>query len=249
MQIIKKATVSGECFPDGLQRIDYRTDVDDWATAYGQNTGEIGIVVLHGHGSHGDQLFIRADIRPRIDFMLKQGLGFLTPNLRDNAWMCPEAASDLAGLIRWAKAEFNWRKIILASGSMGGSGNLIFAMLHPELVDAVVALGAATDLRRYADWCAEQTKPICGEIRRAILTAYRQDNALLERHSVYRHAQRLTMPVWLRHGSDDAIIPVSEARALTQLIPLNYQEIPGGDHDSPLHCWDECVDEALNSIS
>ena len=245
---IETMSARGENFPEGLLRLEYE---NDWALAC--PGGKIGVVVIHGHGSHGDQIFTRPDIRKWGTFILSNGYGLLSPNLRDNAWMSPEAADDLTALILYAKEHYGWKKIVLASGSMGGTSNLIYAGLHPELVDGVVALGAASDLTRYAKWCDAQTqRPICHEIAAAIRTAYHNDQKLLDKHSVCRNASKLTMPVFLYHGSADATIPVSESRTLAGLLAekkdFHYGEIYSGNHDSPLPFFEECLANAMNSI-
>lgn len=252
MRNVKLEEAQGPEFPQGLLKFEYDGGIRDWGYVYPRSRRGVGVVVLHGHGSHGDQLYKRADIRGRVDYMLADGLGIMTPNLRGNAWMCPEAAADLRKLILWAKKDFGWEKIILASGSMGGTGNLIFAMRHPELADAVVALGAATDLPRYAEWLARQELPVCGEIREAILTSYHHDAGLMNAHSVDRHPEKLTMPVWYAHGENDQLMPVNEARSLAAKLShkdhFHFHEIPGGNHDSPLGLFEEYLDKAYKAI-
>jgi pimeloyl-ACP methyl ester carboxylesterase len=48
----------------------------------------------------------------------------------------------------------------------------------------------------------------------------------------------LTMPVFLAHGENDALMPVAEMRALAAKLAgrsdCTYTEVAGGDHDSPL---------------
>lgn len=252
MKFFELKEVNEPNFPKGLLKFGYDNGVRDWGYIYPQSRCRIGVVVLHGHGSHGDQLFVRQDIKKRVDNMLEHGMGIMSPNLRDDAWMCPEAVDDLKELILWAKKEFGWHKIIMASGSMGGTGNLIFAMLNPKLVDAVVALGAATDLPRYVEWLEQQELPICGAIREAILTSYRHDFGLMERHSVYRNAEKLVMPVWYAHGASDQLIPISEARKLASKLKdkenFHFYEIPDGDHDSPLKLFEEYLGQSYKTI-
>ncbi len=253
MQFFGLKEAEGPEFPDGLLKFEYDNGVRDWGYVYPRSLCRIGVVVIHGHGSHGDQLFVRADIKGRVDYMLANGLGILSPNLRDNAWMSPEAVADLKELILWAKKDFGWEKIILASGSMGGTSNLIFASLYPELVDAVVALGAATDLPDYVEWLAQQELPVCHEIREAILSSYHQDFDLMAAHSVDRFAEKLTMPVWYSHGEADKLMPVSGARSLAAKLKakkdFHFHEIPGGDHDSPLHLFEDYLDQAYKDLT
>jgi len=215
----------------------------DWAMYHHEGEGKDCVVLLHGHGSTGMQPLVRKDLKPWLEILGKNRLNVLSPDLRGNAWMCPAAAADLAELIRKGKKEYGWKRVFLISGSMGGTGALIFGILHPELTDGIGALGAATDLARYARWCAAQPLPVHGAIREAIEAHYSE--ADYPRHSVCRNAGLLTMPLFFAHGGADGIIPVSEARALRDLLGgkarFRYTEIPGGDHDSPLALFGEAL--------
>ncbi len=231
-------------------RVDYRSSYDgfpDWYL-YRPGTGGFGVVVLHGHGSAGDQLVTRADlVREWLPALDCCGAGVAAPNLRGNAWMSEGAAADLAQLLRDCRERSGWKRVFIVSGSMGGTGALIFAMLHPELIDGLGVLGAATDIGRYRAWCATRPEPILREIHDAIARAY-PTKELQERHNVCRHAGRLAMPVLLYHGGADAIIPVSEARALAECLAgkpgFRYHEIVNGNHDAPLPFFGEAL-EAL----
>jgi pimeloyl-ACP methyl ester carboxylesterase len=232
----------------GVQRLSYRgaSGLDDWALLW-PAAGATCVVQLHGHGSHGDQLYTRADIRDAwLPVYRRHSLGILTPNLRDNAWMSPEAVDDLHRLLEWLRVTRAVRHFLFVSGSMGGTSNLIYACRHPEDVAALVALCPATDIGAYARWCGTQSLPIVGEIYEAIVSAYggtpdEQPQRYAD-HSALRHAERLTMPVFMSHGDDDALIPVEEARLLAAAMQgrsnFIYEEIPGGHHDSPLHHFD-----------
>lgn len=248
LEIIDRSAAVPPGAPAGAYRLDYRSAVDgaaDWAVVC-PGTRPAWVVMIHGHGSHGDQLFTRADIRDAwLPTLLAGGAGIVTPNLRDNAWMSPAAATDLHALLAWLRSAHRAQNFILFSGSMGGTSNLLYAALHPEDVAACVALGAATDLASYQAWC--QPYPagsIQREIGNAIVTAYGTTPAaapeLFQRHSAVRQGGRLTMPVFFAHGGADALIPVEQARQLADALAgrptFEYVEVPDGNHDSPL--WD-----------
>ena len=241
MKVTAKSAQAGEYFPDGLVRLEYKSSYDDfkdWALILPGDNPEFWIIVLHGHGSHGDQLYTRQDVRENwLEPLRATGAGILSPNLRDNAWMNPAAAFDMHELIDYLRNEYGLKKTLFCSGSMGGTGNLIYSILHPEDVDAVIARGAATDLKSYLNWCLKQEKPIIHEIAEAISTSYKEDE--LEKHSTLLNAEKLTMPVYFIHGGADETIPVEQARILAEKLQgkadFFYEEIPGGNHDSPLY--------------
>jgi len=249
MKVLSIDSAIGEYFPRGLKRIVYQSALDglgDWALLLPGKNPSAWIIVLHGHGSAGDQLFTRQDIRETwLPKFRDSGAGILTVNLRGNAWMSPAAAADLHELLQWMRARQGLEKTLFYSGSMGGTGNLIYAILHPEDVNAVVALGAATDLAPYYFWCLDQPLEIARQIAGAIKESYGGDpssqKVLFQYHSVLQNRERLTMPIYLAHGELDILMSVEQARNLAQAMQQQkyfcYHEIPGGNHDSPL--WDE----------
>ncbi|MHB9023994.1 MAG: alpha/beta hydrolase family protein [Armatimonadota bacterium] len=232
-------------FP-GVQRLRYGIDDgarDDWALAW-PGERDAWVVHLHGHGSTGDQIFTRQDIRELwLSRYRASGFGVLSPNLRGNAWMCPAAVEDLRRLLAWMRETYGAREFYLLSGSMGGTGNLIYAALHPEDVAAVMALCPATDIGSYAVWLREHPGGIADEILAAIVAAYggtpEEQAARYADHSSVRQADRLTMPLLLSHGDADNLIPIEQSRRLATALGavpnLTYVEIPGGGHDAPLH--------------
>lgn len=233
--------------PEGILHLRYRSQVDgreDWALALPGLPGAPWVVALHGHGSTGDQLFTRPDIRDQwLAHYRRRGLGILSPHLRGDAWMCSAAAADLHALIGWLRRTRGAQRLFFLSGSMGGTANLIYAGLHPEEVSAVAALCPATDLAAYWRWCQTHAAGVVAEIAAAIEQAYGgspdQVPESYAAHSVLSRAEALTMPLLLAHGTADALIPVEQSRALAARLHdrpgFVYREIEGGDHDAPLH--------------
>lgn len=204
--------------------------------------------MAHGHGSAGDQLYTRPDLRRAwFDNLQKTGAGILTVNLRGNAWMSPAASEDLRLLLQWMREEQGLQRTLFLSGSMGGTSNLIYATLHPEDVNVLVALGAVADIGSYHAWCLKQPVNIAREIGMAIQHSYAEAplplKVIFEKHSAIQNAARLTMPLYFAHGEEDALMPVSQARAFAEKMKCHehffYHETPGGNHDSPL--WDKEV--------
>ncbi|MBQ4481501.1 MAG: alpha/beta fold hydrolase [Victivallales bacterium] len=235
-------------------RGEYTSAVDgatDWYILH-PGARPLCIVVLHGHGSHGDQLLTRGDLEDWRQCLKELDATVVSPNLRDNAWMSPAAVDDLADLLKNLKAAHPWRHLVIASGSMGATGALIFAIRHPELVDGVVPLGAATSLRSYIEWCDQPDRfPVIPEILAAIRQAYPTEE-MLAMHDVRKHCDRLTMPVFFYHGEGDAIIPVSEALDLAEQMKgkenFHLTLIPCGGHDSPLPYFREGMAKVLTAL-
>ena len=246
IEVVSEGPARMSGVPDDVTKIDYMSDVDgtrDWALAWPDESTDMWLVCLHGHGSTGDQLYTRSDIRDaRLPEFRRKRLSILTPNLRGNSWMGPSAAADLHSLLEYCRNRFGARRFVFFSGSMGGTGNLIYSILHPEDVHAAVALGAATDIASYYEWCSEGPLPVHEEIADAIRNGYggKPDElpAVFKRHSTLDNCERLSMPVFLVHGSADGLMPVSQARALSEKLKNRsnfiYEEIPDGNHDAPL---------------
>lgn len=228
----------------GVERLRYSTvdGGEDWALAW-PGTLNAWVVAIHGHGSTGDQLFTRIDVRDRwLQEYRRLGLGVLSPNLRGNAWMCPEAAADLHRVLAWARTHYAIAATCFLSGSMGGTSNLIYGILHPEDVTLMAAQCPATDIASYTDWCYSHPGGVIDEIYQAIVGAYGGTPSMepekYAHHSALAHAERLTMPLLVGHGDADALIPVEQARRLADAMQqhprFTYVEIAGGDHDAPL---------------
>jgi dipeptidyl aminopeptidase/acylaminoacyl peptidase len=224
-------------FPPGVFRLEYRSDEDnsmDWAMVM-PGPRDVWVVHLHGATSNGDQIFVRKDIRDLwLPHDLEHGCGVLGPNLRGDAWMCPEAVRDLHALLVWVRRRYQAKRFVFMSGSMGGTGNLIYAIRHPEDVAAMVALCPVTDIVTFHNETSRTWK--------TMETAYHgtpeQVPERYQKHVVIKYADRLKMPLFLSHGDADPVIPVRHSRELYKLLKdrgnVEYLEIPGGDHDAPL---------------
>lgn len=230
---------------NNFERYEYESAVDgfnDWALIKKPAPKQKNwLVFIHGHGSKGDQLITRQDIKEKLlPSFLQSGFGILCPNLRGNAWMCPEAVHDLHQLISHVRKSYSAEKFIFYSGSMGGTSNLIYTVFHPEDVNVLVALGAVSELPSYIKWCREnaaETK-VLSEIADAICSFYKNDSALYKAHSPLYNIEKYTMPIFLAHGELDKLMPVTQMRLFAEKLKgkkdLVFHEIPVGNHDSPL---------------
>lgn len=239
------------CALVNAERVEFMSEYDgmrDWYLVVSGKPDQLCCVNIHGHGSAGDQLWVRMDIRPILEEVVGEGMTLISPNLRGNAWMSPAAAADMVQIIKMERQKRTWTKTIFACGSMGGTSALAFAALHPDIVDGVVALGAATDIERYGIWCRSSDAPTAtAGIRSAIADAIAHAYGAADKtaHSASKNADKLTMPIILIHGEADTVIPVEEARDLAVKLNQNphfiYREIPNGNHDSPISLWREAM--------
>lgn len=257
MNVISFEKASGNPeFNDRTMKLTYESscdDLTDWA--YIENgTENIWVISLHGHGSTGEQLYTRKDI---VEYYLhsirKKGLGIVAPNLRKNAWMSPCAVRDLHDILSFVREKNNACRFIILSGSMGGTGALIYTVRHPEDISGVVAGCPATDLARYYNWCISREKPpVLKEIAEAIKTSYSGNSRFYAEHSACGNSGKFTMPLHLSHGDADMTIPVEESRCLAAKLSgkkdFCYYEINDGNHDAPLKYAPERLEWLLKLI-
>ncbi len=241
-------------FPPETTRITFTSAFDgaeDWALFLPGDTRRNTIVYLHGSFSHADQIFTRSDIR---EFWLTRILAgrhpLLSVNMRGTTYMSPAATADLADLLGTCRRQLGCQRFVLLGGSGGASSAMAFAVLHPECLHGVIAMGMC-DLLARLDFARNSPNPVLQELAKTVFLAYggtpEEKPHLYEARSVLAHADRLTMPLVLTMGEKDALIPVAETRkvaaALAQHRHFTYHEVPGGDHDSAL--W---VDVDLDTL-
>lgn len=235
------------------EKIVYTSSVDgatDWYMLGNAGRGTRCLVYLHGHGSTGDQLFTRADIKSRLPLIERLNLSVVSPNLRGNAWMCPAAVSDLAEILIGCRARYGFREYVFVSGSMGGTGALIFAVRHPELVAALGVMGGVTKIDRYREFLRRGRLSIHREILDAIETHYREED--YGSHDVAAQAEKLAMPLVFYHGEADEIMPVTEMYDLRDRLKTKtdarFRAIPGGDHDAPIPEFGNMLEYLLKQL-
>ena len=246
--------VSGEAYPQGTVRITYTSGFDgeqDWALFLPGDKRENTIVYLHGSFSDADQIFTRKDV---CDFWLSRSIAgrhaLLSVNMRGTSYMSPAATANMTDLLEYARTELGCRKFVLLGGSGGASSAMAYAVVHPENVHGVIAMGMCDILARL-DFARQSDNPVLQDLARCAFSAYggtpEEKPHLYQARSVLAHTDKLTMPIVLTMGEDDALIPVAETRKIASAMRgrsnFVYHEVPGGDHDSAL--W---VDVDLDTL-
>jgi len=190
------------------------------------------LIALHGHGSDRWQ-FIRdprAECKAARDCAAKHRMVFVSPDYRaKTSWMGPAAEADMVQILRELRKKYNVRNILISGGSMGGTGALTFAALHPEWIDGVVSLNGTANLVEY-DQFQEAIAASFGGSKTAKPEEYRKRSAEM-------NAGQLTMPIACTTGGRDKLVPPdSVARLVTQLQkqnrPAHLIHRPEGGHDT-----------------
>lgn len=201
------------------------------------------VFYLHGGLSTAEQAFCTDYewcFRNLRDEVIRRGGVYVSPDYRGDSWMNAAAEADMVMLISDLRERFSLERTIVTGGSMGGTSALIFAAHHPDMVDGVVAMCPATDMRQLYMDLSSREELFYRHIAKSIAAAYGgtpdQVPTEYDYRSSVKHTDKLTMPVVVRHGDADSIIPVSHAHDLLAKLAgekVVYDEISGGDHDSP----------------
>lgn len=192
------------------------------------------LVALHGHGADRWQ-FIR-DARDEClgtrEAAARHGAILLSPDYRaPTSWMGPKAEADLVQILAEARKRHRIGRVIVCGGSMGGTGALAFAVLHPDLVDGVCALNGTANLveyGRFLDAIAESY----GGTKEGVPEEYRKRSAELR-------PERLTMPVAFTTGGRDDVVPAESVARLHAALaalgrPVLLLHRPEGGHATDL---------------
>lgn len=244
----------GKAYPQATVRITYASAFDgirDWALFLPGDTRKNAVVYLHGSFASADQIFTRKDIH---DFWLSRimqgGHPLLSVNLRGTSYMSPAASADMTDLLDYARTELGCANFVLLGGSGGASSAMAYAVLHPENIRGVIAMGMCDILARL-DFARRSANPVLHDLSKCVFSAYggtpEEKPLIYQARSVLAHIGRLTMSVVLTMGEKDDLIPVAETRKIAAAMRNNpnfgYREIAGGDHDSAL--W---VDVDLDTV-
>jgi pimeloyl-ACP methyl ester carboxylesterase len=230
-------------------------DGSRWPYLLQQPEGKPQAILINLHGHYSDEwqgmteeIYGDAFGRLRRE-CLNRSCVYVCPWYGGNSWMGPVAEAGMVDLIAALRQRWPDQPLYLMGGSMGGSSTLVFAVRQPQLLSGVAALCPAADIEAYYVWCLERTegnptvKSVSDAIRLHYTAAGHDLTSQLHERSALRNAERLTMPVYLRHGSADGLIPVEWTRRLAERLQglarrVVYEEVPDGDHDAPIYGLD-----------
>jgi predicted peptidase len=218
-----------------LQGVTYKYQVfvpDDWTPRQKWPV----ILFLHGSGERADDGLQQTDIgigtAIRIDRTQVPAI-VVMPQCRRNLWWVEPPMSDLAmATLDAATKEFHGdtSRTYLTGLSMGGYGTWYLAQKYPGRFAALVV--------------------VCGGIHppAATLKAHPELVKWVPEDGPKSYAEAAArigkVPVWIFHGADDEVVPVTESQrmqaAMKQIgAEVHYTEFPGVKHVS----WDKAYDD------
>jgi predicted peptidase len=186
------------------------------------------ILFLHGAGERADdglvqtQVGIGAAIRRYRD---RFPTIVVMPQCRKDVFWAGAMADVAMAALEAAQKEFHGdaTRTYLTGLSMGGYGTWYLAGKYPGRFAALV--------------------PICG----GVLVPDKARAQSADDHSPYTEAAKKVgkTPVWIFHGGDDPVVPVTESRRMAEAMKalggeVRYTEYPGVDHNS----WDKAYAES-----
>ncbi len=190
------------------------------------------LIALHGHGADRWQFVLdeRDECRATRDAAKRFGMILVAPDYRaKTSWMGPAAEADTLQIIDLLNKEYRIKQLIISGGSMGGTGALTFAALHPELVDGVVAMNGTANLVDYEGF-QDAIAESFGGSKITKQEEYRKRSAEL-------NGERLSMPIAMTTGGRDTIVPPESTIRLADYLskqksPVLLIHRPDGGHET-----------------
>ncbi|MEO8495234.1 MAG: alpha/beta fold hydrolase [Planctomycetota bacterium] len=191
------------------------------------------LIALHGHGSDRWQ-FVRderGECRAVRDIAAANRMLLVSPDYRaKTSWMGPQAEADVVQIIEATKKQFQVERVILCGGSMGGTGALTFAALHPDLIDAVVALNGTANLVEY-DRFLDAIAESYGGTKQQVPDEYRK------RSAEFFPGRFTNMPLAATTGGADEVVPPDSVLRLIASLRGKNQHVlslhrPTGGHST-----------------
>ena len=170
----------------------------------------------------------------------KRGWVMIGPEAGGNSWYSPQAEEQVLETVEHVKKYVNIddNRLVLIGRSMGGAGALTIAMHHPDRVMGVVALAPVTDYVEFSNsnpglLLADQpgsVKTAFGGLPDDIPKVYKDMSAI---HAADAFSK---FPVYIIHGADDPVVPVTHSQKLVPLIKkaggqVIYKEVPKEGHN------------------
>ena len=194
------------------------------------------ILALHGAGERGDDGVLQTDVG--IGTAIRSNRSALEaivvmPQCPKNLWWMLPPTDDLAmAALAEATREFHGdtHRTYLTGLSMGGYGAWHLAQKHPGTFAALVVI------------CGGIRPPAAAQKLNPGLTSLTPPDSPKSYADAAGRVGKI--PVWIFHGADDEVVPVTESRRMSEAMKqigaeVHYTEYPGVGHA----CWNKAYDE------
>ncbi len=171
------------------------------------------LIALHGHGSDRWQ-FVQADrgeCKAPRDIAAERKMIFVSPDYRAaTSWMGPKAEADMVQIIEEIRGKYTVNRVFLCGGSMGGSGTLTFAALHPDLIAGAAAMNGTANHLEYENY-QDAIRESFGGSKAEIAEEYKK-------RSAEYWPERFTMPLAMSLSGQDASVPPHSGLRLADVL-------------------------------
>jgi dipeptidyl aminopeptidase/acylaminoacyl peptidase len=233
--------------------------IDAYLTApVGRAPGPL-VVLAHG----GPEVRDSYDWDRQAQVLAAQGWWVLQPNFRGSGGYGRAFAE--AGWRRWgdrmqedvedavahavALRKLDPARVAIMGTSYGGYAALMGAARRPDLYKAAISICGVSDLPEMLAWERREDETGDKWLYRHWVERIgdpRTDMARLEAASPRRVAAKLTMPVMLVHGEQDAVVPIDQSRMMHRALrgaggTVEFREIARAGHAD----WEDEVEQEL----
>lgn len=172
-------------------------------------------LVIAFHGLYADRWQYVRETRgecagPR-QVALRHGMIYVSPDYRaTGSWMNAAAEADVVQIIAEQRKKHRIGKVFLVGASMGGTSVLIFAALHPDLVDGVCSENGTANMMEYKNFLDTVEKAYGGP-QSARAEEYQKRSPELT-------PQKFTMPIAFTAGGQDTYVPPQSVLRLAEAV-------------------------------
>jgi pimeloyl-ACP methyl ester carboxylesterase len=179
------------------------------------------LIALHGHGSDRWQFAISTAWPECIavrNFAAERKMIYVCPDYRGTtSWMGPLAEKDVVQIIEYHKSNYLIDKVYICGGSMGGSSSLTFTVLHPTMVDGVIALNPLANHLEYENF-QDAISASYGGSKLQVPNEYKK-------RSAEYWPERFNVPVGISTGGQDTTVPPASAIRLANILAKTGKKV------------------------
>ncbi len=172
------------------------------------------LIALHGHGSDRWQFASSTQWTECVavrDFAAGRNMILVCPDYRATmSWMGPLAEKDVVQMIEELRESYLLNRVFMCGGSMGGSSALTFTVLHPRMIDGVVALNPLANHLEYENF-QDAISASYGGSKQQIPGEYKK-------RSAEYWPERFLVPVGISTGGQDTIVPPASVMRLANVL-------------------------------